>query len=101
MSFNINNKLAFIDSFQFLSSLLDSLVKNLSKDNFKYLSQEFGSDVLDLVKQKGFYPYEYMSSFEKLKKDFQAKKSFIVRKKVIKLVIKSMSMHLKFGTHLK
>ena len=50
MSFNINTKLAFIDSFQFLSSLLDSLVKNLSKDNFKYLSQEFGSDVLDLVK---------------------------------------------------
>ena len=32
MSFSINNKLSFIDSFQFLSSSLDSLVKNLSKD---------------------------------------------------------------------
>ena len=31
MSFNINNKLIFIDSFQFLSSSLDSLVKNLCK----------------------------------------------------------------------
>ena len=32
MSFNINNKLIFIDSFQFLSSSLDSLVRNLIKD---------------------------------------------------------------------
>ena len=38
MSFNINNKLAFIDRFKFLSSLLDSLVKNLGKSYFKYLS---------------------------------------------------------------
>ena len=28
MSFTINNKLSFIDSFQFISSSLDSLVKN-------------------------------------------------------------------------
>ena len=41
MSFNINNKLSFIDSFQFLSSSLDSLVKNLRNDDFKYLIQEF------------------------------------------------------------
>ena len=38
MSFNINNKLAIIDSFQFLSYSLDSLVKSLVKDDFKYLS---------------------------------------------------------------
>ena len=31
MSFSINNKLNFIDSFQFLSSSLDSLVKKLNK----------------------------------------------------------------------
>ena len=55
MSFNINNKLIFIDSFQFLSSLLDSLVKSLSQVDFKYLSQEFNNNVLDLVKLKGFY----------------------------------------------
>ena len=42
MSFTINNKLSFVDSFQFLSYSLDTLVKNLSKDDFKYLSQEFG-----------------------------------------------------------
>ena len=53
---NINNKVAFYNSFQFLSSLLDSLLKNLGKNDFKYLSQEFDSDVLDLVNQKEFHP---------------------------------------------
>ena len=42
------------------SSSLGSLVKNLSKSDSKYLRQEFDSNVLDLDKQKGFYPYEYM-----------------------------------------
>ena len=42
----------FIHSFQFLYSSLDSLVKILSKDDFKYLSQEFDREVLDLVKKK-------------------------------------------------
>ena len=41
MSFNINNKLIFIETFQFLSSSSDSVIKNLGKDDFKYLSQEF------------------------------------------------------------
>ena len=38
MRFSISNKLSFIDSFQFPRSSLDSLVKNLDKDDFKYLS---------------------------------------------------------------
>ena len=36
MSFIINNKLSFFGNFRFLSSSLDSLVKNLNKDDFKY-----------------------------------------------------------------
>ena len=40
LSFSINNKLLFIDSFQFLSSSLNILVKNLNKDDFKYLSEK-------------------------------------------------------------
>ena len=73
LSFNINSKLAFIDSFQFLSSSLDTLVKNLCKDNFKYLSQEYDSEVLDLGKQKEFYSCEYKSSFEIFKEMLQSK----------------------------
>ena len=69
MSFSINNKLSFINYFQFLSSSLDSLFKNLYKDYFKYLSHEFDNNVLDLVELKGFYPYEYMSDFEKFKEE--------------------------------
>ena len=36
MSCTINNKLSFIGNFQFLSSSLDSLVKNVKKDDFKF-----------------------------------------------------------------
>ena len=50
MRLTINNKLSFIDSFQFLSSSLDNLVKNLNKDDFKYLSQYFDNNALNLVK---------------------------------------------------
>ena len=71
MSFSINSKLIFIDSFQFLSSSLDSLVKNLAK-YFKYLSQEFDNNVLVLVKQKGFNPQEYMKNFEKFKEQLSS-----------------------------
>ena len=78
MSFTINNKLYFIDSFQFLSSSLDSLVKKLGKDDFKYLNQEFDNNVLDLVKQKGFYLYEYTSDFEKFKEELPNKEKLVI-----------------------
>ena len=48
-----------------MNSSLDSLIKNLPENDFKYLSSEFSSEFLKLVKQKGVYPYEYMNSFEK------------------------------------
>ena len=70
MNFAINNKSSFIESFQFLRSSLDRLVKNLNKYDFKYLSQEFDNNVVDLVKQKGFYPYEYLTDFVGLKKNY-------------------------------
>ena len=44
---------------------LDKLIKNLSDEDFKYLVEEFGSEKLDLLKQKCAYPYEYMNSFER------------------------------------
>ena len=76
MSVSINNNLSFIDGFQFLSSSLHSLVKNLNKDDFKYLIQEIDHKVLDLVNQKGFYPYEYLKDFEKVIEHFPSKEKF-------------------------
>ena len=43
--------------------------KNLSGNDFKYLSEEFSGDLLELMKQKGVYPYEYMDSFKKFSLD--------------------------------
>ena len=50
---------------QFMNSSLNSLVKNLSDNDFKSLSQEFCGDLLKLGKQKVVYPYEYMDNFKK------------------------------------
>ena len=65
IAFTINKNLVFIDSMQFMNSSLESLVKNFSDNDFKYLSEEFSGELLDLVKEKGAYPYEYMDSFKK------------------------------------
>ena len=46
MSFSPDNKLFFIDSFKILSTLLNSLVKNLGKNDFKHLNQQYKSKVL-------------------------------------------------------
>ena len=40
------------------------------------MSQEFDSNILDLFQQKRFYPYEYMSDFEKIKEKLQSKEKF-------------------------
>ena len=40
------------------------------------MSQEFDNIVLDLVKQKWFYPYEYMSDFGKFKEQLPNKEKF-------------------------
>ena len=65
MAFTINRNLVFIDSMECINSSLDSLVKNSSDNNFKYLSEEFNDEILKLVKQKTVYPQKYMDSFEK------------------------------------
>ena len=53
MTFTINSNLVFIDRMQFMNSSLNALVKNLSDNDFKYLLEEFSTDLLELVKQKG------------------------------------------------
>ena len=58
MAFAINNNLVFIDSMKFMNSSQDKLVKKFSDIDFKYLSQEFSGDLLELIKQNGVYLYE-------------------------------------------
>ena len=53
MAFTIIKNLIFIDNMQFINSSLDVLVKNLTYNGFKHLSQEFNGNLLKLVKQKG------------------------------------------------
>ena len=68
MALLLNKNVFFIDSTQFMNFSLDKLVKNLSDEDFKYLVEEFGSENLELLKQKDAYPYEYMNSFERFNK---------------------------------
>ena len=69
MVFFLGKNLVFIDSMQFMNSSLDKVVKNLSDEDFKYLVKEFGSENLEILKQKGAYPYEYMNSFKRFNKE--------------------------------
>ena len=65
MAFALSKNLVFIDNMQFMNSILEELVKNLSNDDFKYWTNEFGSKYLQLLKQHDSCPYEYMDSFKR------------------------------------
>ena len=80
ITFSIGKHLIFLDSFQFLSSSLDTLVNNLQKEGpkkFSHLTNNISDIKAELLLKKQSYPYEYMDSWEKLdetalpsKKDF-------------------------------
>ena len=40
MDFIINNNLVFIERMQFMNSILDAVLRNLSDNDFKYLLEE-------------------------------------------------------------
>ena len=72
----LNKSDVIIDRMQFMNSSLDKFV-NVSDEDFKYLIEEFGSKNLELLKQKGAYPYEYMNSFKRFnEKKLPARKYF-------------------------
>ena len=52
MAFFLNRNLVLIDSMQFVNYSLEKLVKNLSENDFKYFTDEFGSKNLEFFKQK-------------------------------------------------
>ena len=62
-------KIIFKDSLKFMSSSLGALVNNLPKDAFNNLLKYFTPEQAEILKQKGFYPYEYMDSVERFKED--------------------------------
>lgn len=85
ISFCLIGKLDFIDSFQFLSTSLEKLVPNLSKEGVKkfkhlhhYIEKRHPGQInerMNLLMHKGVYPYEYMNSMEKLKEKCLPRKS--------------------------
>ena len=76
MAFMLGNHLTFIDSFQFMSSSLDKLVSNLPKEALIYTSKKFKGKKLDLMSQKGVYPYDFMDSFDKFNEKLPLKEDF-------------------------
>ena len=58
-------KLRFLDSYRFLSKGLSDVAKSLKE--FPILESEF--EETSLLKQKGFYPYEYIDSVERFKEN--------------------------------
>ena len=59
-------KIVFKDSLKFMGSSLGALVNNLPKDSFKNLDRYYTPEQAELIRQKGFYPYEYMDTEDKL-----------------------------------
>ena len=60
-------KIVFKDSLKFMASSLEALVNNLPEGALNNLNKYFTSKQVKLLKQKGFFPYDYMDSIEKLK----------------------------------
>ena len=60
-------KIVFKDSMKFLLSSVEALVNNLPKEGFKNIEKYFTPEQVKLLKQKGFFPYDYMDDIEKLK----------------------------------
>ena len=77
---------------QFMNFSIEKLVKNLSEDALIYLTKEFGSKNLELLKQKDAYPYEYMDSFKRFSEEKLPDKKYFyrsVKKEQIMLMVKN------------
>ena len=68
----------FIDSLQFMSDSLESLVKNIN--NFYHLEPDIKNENINLLKQKGIYPYDYLNSWDKFNEIKLPPKSLFFRK---------------------
>ena len=62
-------KIIFKDSLKFMLSSLGALVNNLPRDAFNNLLKYFTPGQAEILKQKGFYPYEYMDNVKRFKEN--------------------------------
>ena len=62
-----NFKIVFKDSLKFLNTSMELLVSNTPKENLKIINKHYPPEQAKLIKQKGFFPYEYLDTIEKLK----------------------------------
>ena len=67
-----------MDSVHFLINSLDNLIKNLGENDFYLLNQEFNVDLLDLLKQKGFFLMTTRAALKKSKMAYLAKINFFM-----------------------
>ena len=101
MAFTINKNLVFIDNKQFMNSSLEKL-SELSDNDFKYLSEEFNSEQMKLVKQKGVLPMNSWTVLKYfLKINYLIRNTFINRPKINISVKKIICMLSEFGINLK
>ena len=90
------SQLRFIDSCRFIASSLDKLASNLDDDqNMRdFYTRE---DIFKLMRQKRVYPYEYMDSWENLRRQSYHQRMHFTTSWLRKVsVIKAMSMHNNF-----
>ena len=59
-------KIVFKDSLKFMASSLEALVNNLPEGALNNLEKYFTPEQVKLLKQKGFFPYDYLDNIEKL-----------------------------------
>ena len=67
------HSLQILESFQFMSQSSDSLAKAVDKSDFKLLGAGFpniGDNLFENLTKKGFFPYNYLDSFEKFDERF-------------------------------
>ena len=65
LSFDVNFEIRFLDSFKFLQTSLANLVSNLQPSDFINTKHVFKTNT-SLLTRKGLYPYDYVSTLDKL-----------------------------------
>lgn len=74
-------QIKFIDSFNFLSSSLDNLVRTMKPDDFKNLRSFYPDQhSFDLVRKKGIYCYDYIDSWKRYDETRLPEPSFFYNK---------------------